>query len=132
LPTSRGLNAPGGICFDPTGKVLRAHLENGDHVSLFTLPGMEYRGVGSIYLGRLGPEARQSINVIGNPPMLALMDGATGLPIMRLAQDVEARGLSANFSPDDRHAIVGRKDGTVSVLDIVEINRQLTKLNLGW
>ncbi len=51
---------------------------------------------------------------------------------MRMVQDVEARQLSFNFSQDGVHAIFGRKDGTVSVLDFVEINKQLTKLNLGW
>jgi hypothetical protein len=49
-----------------------------------------------------------------------------------VAQDVEARLLSLNFSPDGRHAIAGRKDRTVSILDLPEVNRQLTKLNLGW
>jgi hypothetical protein len=112
--------------------VLKALLEDNEHGALFNLPGMEYRGVASTNLGRLSPEARQSIHVFGNPPLLALFNAATGLPIMLVAQNVEASGHSFNFSPDGRHAIVGRKDGTVSVLDLVEINKQLTKLGLGW
>jgi hypothetical protein len=111
--------------------VLVAYLEDED-VTLFGLPGMEYRGVTTAMLGRPGPEARQSISVIGNPPMLALFNGRTGLPIMRLVQDSEVKRDSLNFSTEGRHAIVGHKDGTVSVLDLVEINKQLTKLNLGW
>jgi hypothetical protein len=66
------------------------------------------------------------------PPVLALYDLATGLPLLRVAQDIQARLLGLNFNPDSRRAIAGRKDGTVSVLDLVEINKQLTKLDLGW
>jgi WD40 repeat protein len=131
LPTSRRLNAPGGIYFDPTGKVLMALLENNEHV-LFNLPRMEYRGVASGSLGPLGPEARQSINVFGHASILALFNGTTESPIMQLVQDSEVKRDSLNFSTDGRHAIVGHQDGTVSVLDLPQINRQLTKLNLGW
>ena len=50
---------------------------------------------------------------------------------MRMALDDEdPRDL--NFSPDGHYVIFGRKDGTVSVLDLVETNKQLMKLDLGW
>ena len=73
------------------------------------------------------------MNVISEqPPALVLFDVATGQPLMRLAQDNAIRQISLNFSPDGRHAIFGRNDGTVSVLDLVEVNRRLTGLQLGW
>jgi serine/threonine protein kinase/WD40 repeat protein len=136
FPTTREPGVHGCIRFDPTSKVLLASLETmrGDgRPTLFDLPGMEYRGAPTTPVGCLSPDAKWSMAWTEDRTLaLALYDLATGLPFMRIAQDVEFRQLSFSFSPDGRHTIVGRRDGTVLVLDLVEINRQLTKLNLGW
>jgi WD40 repeat protein len=133
-PTSKRLHLPGRSVFDPSSKILAASLADDEElVTLFALPNLEYRGIIKAPLTGLSPDATWSIyRMPDQPHPLALYDLATGLPVMRLAQDVEARGLSVNFSPDRRYAIIGRKDGTVSALDLVEINKQLTRLNLGW
>jgi WD40 repeat protein len=133
-PTSRRRDVPGWFFFDPTSKILAVSLvDEGELVTLFSLPELEYRGVTRAPMSCLGPDARWSMSVTPDqPPALALYDFATGLSLLRMAQDVQARQLSFNFSSDGCHAIAGRRDGTVSVLDLVEINRQLTKLGLGW
>jgi hypothetical protein len=101
--------------------------------TLFGLPNLEYRGVTTATLAALSPGATWSMDVTSDqPPALTLFSVVTGLPVMRMDQDVQARQLSFNFGPDGRYAIVGRTDGTVSLLDLPEVNRHLTKLNLGW
>jgi WD40 repeat protein len=132
LPTSLKRDAPGRFFFDPSSKILAAHLTDGkDLATLFSLPGLEYRGVTEAPMGCLSPDARWSMSVAPDQtPSFALYDIATGLPLMRVLQDIPTTRF--NFSPDGLHAIVGRKDGTVSVLDLVEINKHLTKLDLGW
>jgi serine/threonine protein kinase/WD40 repeat protein len=132
LPTGLMNHRPAWFFFDPSSKILAAQLTDGNALAtLFSLPGLEYRGVTEASIGCLSPDARWSMNVgPDQTPSIALYDTATGLPLMRILQDIPARRY--NFSPDGRHAIIGRQDGTVSVLDLVEINRQLTKLGLGW
>jgi serine/threonine protein kinase/WD40 repeat protein len=134
LPTGLKPNRPAWFFFDPSVKILAAHLgEDDSSVTLFSLPELGYRGVAKAPVSCLSPGATWSMSITSDqPPALALYDLATGLPLLRMTQDVEAILLGLNFSPDGRHAIAGRKDGTVSVLDLVEINKQLTKLGLGW
>ena len=119
--------------FDPSIKVLAVPLDVENDASHTVQPpgsGIS-RSAPKQPMACLSPDARWSMGVTsGSTAALALYDLATGLPVMRMVQDIQARQLS--FSPDGRHAIVGRKDGTVSVLDLVEINKQLTKLGLGW
>jgi hypothetical protein len=128
------IDRPAWFLFDRGVKILAVPLTDGKNlVSRFNLPGLEYQGVTKAEMACLGPDARWSMNFAPDqPPALALYDVATGLPLMRMAQDVDASKLSFNFSPDGRRATIGRRDGTVSVQDLVEINKQLTKLGLGW
>jgi WD40 repeat protein len=134
LPTSLRLDRPSWFFFDWTSKILAVPLiEDSASVSLFSLPDLGYRGVTKAAVACLSPGAKWAMNYTPEQPYgLALYDVPTGLPVMRMVLDVDAMQLSFNLSPDDRYATVGHKDGTVSVLDLVEINKQLTKLNLGW
>jgi hypothetical protein len=134
LPAIASANHPGGFYFDPEVKTLAASLGDGSNTStLFGLPTLDARGVTRAPLGCLSPNARWSVNLSSDQPStIALYDLAAGEPVLRLAQDVEARQHSFNFGPDGRHVVIGRRDGKISVLDLVEVNEQLNDLRLGW
>jgi WD40 repeat protein len=131
LPTTLELNAGGWIVFDPTSKVLVAALETAG-LTFFDLPSMDYRGTSRAPVGGLSPDANRSLAKAQDPPpAIALYNLATQEPVLLIALD-DSHLPRQNFAPDGCHAVCGRRDGTVSVLNLVEINRQLTKLNLGW
>jgi hypothetical protein len=132
LPTGLNLNRGAWFFFDWSSKVLAVQLVDGDDTAtLISLPDLGYRGVAKAPVACLSLGAKWSMSSTSDqPPAMVLYDLGTGMPHLRVVQDVQARHL--DFSPDDRHAIAARKDGTVSVLDLVEINKQLTKLDLGW
>jgi serine/threonine protein kinase/WD40 repeat protein len=135
LRTNRALGFPGSVVFDPTSKVMAAALETAgadEWKTLFDLPGLEYRGISRAPLACLSPDGRRSMGTLGgHPTMIALSEVATEQPLMLMALD-DGNPSQPTFSHDGRHVMFGRRDGTVSVLDLAEMNRQLTKLNLGW
>jgi len=139
LPTTVEAQTGSLVLFDPSGTVLAVALE---HVgpraryNLFDLPALSPRGVidgltlslnlgGTQWLGYLDATDDQ-------PVRLAL--GARGRPepLLEVVRDLPSSPHSSNFSPDGRYVTVGNHDGTVSVLDLVETNLQLSKLRLGW
>ncbi len=136
LPTRRGVMDSGWFVFDPSGKMLAASLEESklnEPMSLFDLPAFTYRGSVDLPIKGLGPGATLSLGTsIEQPREIVLFDIARQLPLLRIVEDTEATESSFEFSPDGRLAMFGRKDGTISVLDLVEINRRLTELRLGW
>jgi serine/threonine protein kinase/WD40 repeat protein len=123
--------------FDPSGKVLAVGVDRGEdglgHPSMFDLAGLKYRGTFSVPVSCLNPGASWSMGrSYDRPAELALFDLARGQPLLRIAADVEATYSSFNFSPDGRHVMFGRRDGTISVLDLPEIDGQLSDLHLSW
>jgi serine/threonine protein kinase/WD40 repeat protein len=127
-----------GAEFDPTGKIVAAQLNPGPRVfSLFELPAATLLGQIDDYVHCLGPGARLWLNYHDasqdQPIEQVLYDRAGGRPILRVVRDVSARGANCHrFSPDGRYVITGNADGTVTVCDLVEVNRRLSKLRLGW
>jgi WD40 repeat protein len=132
LPTRQVLDVSGCFFLDPTSKFLSVTLDpTVPAMSLFALPNLEPRGTTDAMIRTLGPGASRAFGVPNDgTPQLVLADLADDRPLLRIAQDVGALGFS--FSPDGLRVVVGRKDGTVSVLDLVEINRRLSELHLGW
>ena len=104
-----------------------------ERIKLFDLPAVTSRGETRASVACLSPGATRSIGQTQDQrgASIALYDLTTDQPLMRMVLD-DLRSLRPEFSPDGRHVMFGRKDGTVSVLDLVEINKQLTKLDLGW
>ncbi len=65
---------------------------------------------------------------------LALFQQDSEKPLIKFVLD---RGSGASigkprFSPDGLHLIWGEPDGGVTVVDLVEVNRRLSELGLGW
>jgi hypothetical protein len=132
LKPDYGTNA----CFDPSGKVLAVALHQDEvygRYSVFDLPGLKYRGAAQFPAICLSPGAIWSMGLTSDqPPELVLADVARGQELLRIAHEVGAHWLSFEISPDDRHVMFGRVDGTISVLDRVEVGRRLSELHLGW
>jgi hypothetical protein len=51
------------------------------------------------------------------PLVSLLLESANGIP---------------RFSPDGSHPLWGNSSGAVTVVDLVEVNRRLTEIGLGW
>jgi WD40 repeat protein len=133
LPTRLRLDVGGWIIFDPSSKVLAASLHPGGPLELFELPSLTSRGAADAYVDWVGPGAERSIGVASEGGIhLVLTDLIPRRRFLRIVEDVGLSQQSLRFSPDGRRVTVGRSDGTVSVLDLVEINRRLSELHLGW
>jgi WD40 repeat protein len=117
--------------FDPSGKVGRIVLDSG-HGSLFGLPEFTFRKAPDVPIACLSPGAIWAMGNNQGTREIYLSEIATGRTVLRISEDVEASRFSFNFSPDGRHVIFGRKDGTISVLEPAEVNKRLSELHLGW
>jgi len=114
--------------FDPTGRVLSIGPTPSGRV-LFEATAWRELGKTHAPLACLSPGAETCLGPDGN--LLVLSQLPSGRELMRLEESVPSAG-SSTFSRDGRHAAVGRLDGTVSLLDLVEINRRLSEVGLGW
>jgi serine/threonine protein kinase/WD40 repeat protein len=133
LPTSfRGGSAQFQIAAD--SKTLATILAGKEPpFTLFGLPSLDYRGTSSAFMSCLSTDARWSMNSSSDPqPSITLLDVESGKPLLRVAEDVADRQNGRRFSPDGQHAILGRQNGTVSVLDLPTIKERLAGLNLAW
>jgi hypothetical protein len=69
------------------------------------------------------------------PGLLGLFEQDRRDPLVRFARDLDrnAGGTErAEFSPDGQHLIWGNVGGSVTLVDLVEVNRRLSELALGW
>jgi hypothetical protein len=100
---------------------------------MYDLPGLNFKGATEVPVWSLSPDATWSMGLTRDqPPDLVLSDVARGRELLRIADDVGVHTLSLNFSPDGHHVAFGRLDGTICILDRVEVGRRLSELHLGW
>ena len=67
------------------------------------------------------------------PRRHVLYDRKDGKPFLQIDRDVLTGGMRCHcFSPDGRYLMTGNSDGTISICDLVEVNRRLSELRLGW
>jgi serine/threonine protein kinase/WD40 repeat protein len=82
----------------------------------------------------LGPNAKRwlmgSSTGDDQPHLLALHEQDRQEPLVKFLLDT-ATGRP-RFSPDGLHLVWGNPDGTVTVVDLVAVNRRLSELGLGW
>jgi WD40 repeat protein len=86
----------------------------------------------------LGPRARRWLMGSGatadQPAALTLFDQDCREPLIKFLLDLGS-GVStgkSQFSPDGSHLLWGNSSGGVTVVDLVEVNRRLSELGLGW
>ena len=132
LPTQLPPEADSGkFIFDPTGRLL-IHNPSPRSVLLEIPVG---RFLGPSPVARPMAVAQNARLWIGNPSdnsHLQVYDRGGIVLLDQLSQTTS--GINMHFSPDldGRYLIWGDRSGAVSLVDLVEIQRQLTSLGLGW
>jgi serine/threonine protein kinase/WD40 repeat protein len=127
--------------FDPTGTVLVHMYRDSNVYHLLAIPDLTY-------IGELGSDALNGIRCLapagerwlstqarkgkGTPSALNLYERVGDIPLVTIATDPLPAGTHAEFSRDGRMVASGNADGSVSVFDLVEVQRRLTGLGLGW
>jgi len=128
--------------FDPTGKllILDTALSDQQQVRL-EMPSGRFlgpvpviaNGPGSVpvLVNGVSPGARL-FAVQDDEGNLCLHNGAGSRLIERLSESVDF--LTVSFSPDldGRFMLWGNPSGSVSVADLVEVQRRLAEIELGW
>ncbi len=120
---------------DPSGRVLwRADDDKGG--KLLPWPLMDVRTGAA--LGHIEPEplilgpgaSRWFSDATDFGGALSLMEKEHDGSLLRIpAADYAGKSV---FSPDGLHVALGHTDGTVTVLDLVEIQRRLAEFHMGW
>jgi len=54
----------------------------------------------------------------------------SSLLLLRIVLD--GNGTAVAFSPDNKHLVWGSQNGSVTVCDLVEVQRRLAGVELGW
>jgi len=135
LPTSRKPeDASFKFIFDPSGKLMIHGTSTTPDLLeiLLEMPSGRYLGVPPFHLGLgFGPGARTWVGA-ANEGHLRLVNGKGDLLLERLPKPISS--MDARFSPDleGRYLIWGNPTGSVSVADLVELQRRLNEINLGW
>ena len=141
LPTQRPMNEDAAsFDFDPTGTVLSFVYasKNGWRTLLLEIPSRAVLSEMEGFPDCLGPKAKRwlmtSDATADQPAALTLFEQGRQEPPVKFALGHETTGGigKAQFSPDGLHLVWGDPDGGVTVVDLVEVNRRLSELGLGW
>jgi serine/threonine protein kinase/WD40 repeat protein len=120
---------------DPSGKTIGVTLERAGRASLLSMPSGSLIRMLDEGAGNLGFNARswQAIepNIQGRakPGFTVNRDSARSCSF---GIDDEPLNNSIRFSPDDRHVSWGDASGNVYLADLVEVQRRLAAVGLGW
>jgi hypothetical protein len=125
--------------FDTTGTVLGFQSgKQGDPYLSLELPSRAVlRQLESIPTC-MGPQARRwlqaSYSSASQPAALTLFQHDQAKPLISFVVDLEDLnvGYDSKFSPDGLHVVWGNPNGTVTVVDLVEVQRRLAEFGLGW
>jgi hypothetical protein len=119
--------------FDPTGRVLSLDNDYRGISQLLAMPDLTPLGIQITTAHVLGPEARRWLTWSASSSRVGaswhLWDRGRKEPLVDL--DLGDAG-PARFDRNGRLAIFGRVDGTVTVCDLVEVQKRLAEVGLGW
>jgi len=141
LPTQRPMNEhAASFDFDPTGAVFSFvySSKNGWRTLLLEMPSRAVLSEMEGFPDCLGPKAKRwlmtSSATADQPAELTLFEQGRQEPLVNFALGHETIGGigKARFSPDGLHLVWGDPDGGVTVVNLVEVNRRLSELGLGW
>jgi serine/threonine protein kinase/WD40 repeat protein len=142
IPTQLSLRYDGAwFRFDPTGTVL-VHLVSDDfRIHLLAIPDLTYLGEPQRDrredLRCLSPEGKRWLILHFRqgktiPATHTVHERGRDSPLVTIAADLTPVGTHAEFSRNGRIAAWGEADGTVSVCNLVEVQRRLAEIGLGW
>jgi len=123
------------VSIDPGGQVLK-HGDDHDGEKVLPRPLMDVRTAAALdhidsNTDMLGPGAIRWFNRLTDlGGVLMLMEKGHDRPRL-LIPDPDNVGHSV-FSPDGLHVARGHADGTVTILDLAEIQRRLAEFHMGW
>jgi len=140
LPTQRAIQFDGAsFNFDPTGTVLNfVYSEKGNQALLLELPSRAVMRQLDRFPYCLGPHAErwliESGGTADRPNALGLFRRDRQEPLIEFVFDLghDVGNWPPQFSPDGLHLVWGNPDGAVTTVDLVEIQRRLSELGLGW
>jgi hypothetical protein len=150
IPTRLPVTADGGwFRFDPIGTVLAHHHSDvpASATQVLAVPVLTYLGEPPPF--RQDPvQGSEGITCLGPGGKLWLIfhshQGKTiqstrtvhefgrETPLLAIAADTALYGTAGQFSHDGHIVAWGNIDGTVSVCDLVEVQRRLAQVELGW
>src|SRR5262249_6563074 len=127
-------NPWGSFRFDPTGKLLILDITPiGQRQDLLEMPSGRFLGPVPVNADGVSPGARRFV-VIDNTANahLHLHDHAGNRPVEQLSEPLGVRNVPFSPDLDGRYVLWGNQSGQVSVADLVEIQRRLAEIGLGW
>lgn len=142
LPTQKPVRFDGAsFSFDPTGGVLNYFYEptaEGSRAYFLEMPSLAVLRQFDQAPYCLGPRAKRwllaSPVTADQPGALSLFDQELPDPLIRFLPDLGGAPWTGRprFSPDGLHLVWGNPSGAVTVVDLVEVNRRLSEIGLGW
>jgi serine/threonine protein kinase/WD40 repeat protein len=133
--TSRDLGA-GVVGFDPTGKVVALSLSSDPVATLVGVSSGTVLGTLDSPVSVLAPGAARwwagTDATHDRPPGWGLYERGRQRPLITFLVDQPGVGGPPRFSPDGLRAAWGHADGTVSLVNLVEVQARLAEVGLGW
>jgi eukaryotic-like serine/threonine-protein kinase len=127
------------LAFDTTGTVLGFQSRKlGDPCLLLELPTRAVLRQFEVMPSSMGPRAtrwlRASDATSDQPTAFTLFQQDQAKPLISFVVDLgdASVGNDPKFSPDGLHLAWGNSNGTVTVVDLVEVQRRLAEFGLGW
>jgi WD40 repeat protein len=135
LSTQHPSDTPGSpTWFDPSGKlfVLVTRPRPGGTSHLFEMPAGRYLGPVPVEARGLAPGARLWVGLHPDNLQLRLHDQHWNLLVDKLNEGIPHYRVPFSPDLDGRYLLWGNPSGLVSVADLVELQRRLTEVGLGW
>jgi len=131
------IQPPAKYNFDPTGTVLN-NFDNADRSYLLEIPSRavirQFDQAPACLSSRAKRWLMASAATADQPGALTLFDQERQEPLIRFLPDLGGATWTGKpqFSPDGLYLVWGNPSDTVTVVDLVEVNRRLSEIGLGW
>jgi eukaryotic-like serine/threonine-protein kinase len=125
----------GEVSFDVSGSILAAHLDNRDEAALLELPSGKYAGLCRYCPISLSPQSREwtyAGTLENSVSGVSYFRRDSSEPLVTLGMDDTMTFFTPAFDPSGRFLAWGRDDGVICVADLLEVQRRLAELGLGW
>jgi hypothetical protein len=127
------------VRFDPTGTRLWGRWNDPDPLrfEVIEVPALKPAGILTGDPDAVDPGASRWLSrhpaTTDQPASLSLHERGRTDPLLQVVLDVAAGAPNnSQFTPDGRFVVWGRLDGTVTVCDLIAVNRRLSEIGIGW